>query len=156
MSVAFSPRGDIIAAGARDNTVQMWDANSGAHLRTLEGHQGAVTGVAFTPDGSRIATTGEDGALRLWETKTGRPFGDPQMLDSGLLADLAMTTTSRHVITAGSDRSVAITLADATPAGLCEMLASNMSMAHWREWVSSSIEYVEACPGLPQSRDADG
>jgi WD40 repeat protein len=156
MSVAFSPGGDVIVAGAWDNTVQMWDANSGAHLRTLSGHQGAVTGVAFTPDGTKIATTGDDGALRLWDTGTGRPFGDPQLLNSGRLVGLAMSRTGRHVVTVGSDRSVAVTLADATPAGLCELLASNMSMAHWREWVSSSIDYVEACPGLPQARDADG
>jgi WD40 repeat protein len=156
MSVAFNPGGDLLAVGARDNSVRLWNATSGEFVRTLAGHQGAITGVAFRPDGTKIATTGEDGALRLWDTDTGRPFGDPQLLNSGLLAGLAMSRTGRHVVTVGSDRSVAITLADATPAGLCEMLANNMSTAQWREWVSSSIDYVEACPGLPRARDADG
>ena len=38
MSVSFSPDGRTIASGSYDNTVRLWDAETGEHIRTLTGH----------------------------------------------------------------------------------------------------------------------
>ncbi len=52
-SVAFSPDGARVLSGSDDKTVKLWDAATGALLRTFEGHTGYVTSVAFSPDGTR-------------------------------------------------------------------------------------------------------
>jgi predicted NACHT family NTPase len=39
-----------------DNTIRLWDAASGALLRTLEGHTSWVLSVAFSPDGRALAS----------------------------------------------------------------------------------------------------
>jgi len=38
-SVKFSPDGSRIASSWDDNTVRIWDARTGVHLRTLKAHQ---------------------------------------------------------------------------------------------------------------------
>jgi WD40 repeat protein len=44
--VAYSPDGRRIVSGSGDNTVRVWDAESGKELRFLLGHERIVTSVA--------------------------------------------------------------------------------------------------------------
>ena len=84
-SVAFSPDGNILASGAEDDTVRLWDVVTGKHKRTLKGHttkvfgvfghSGAVYSVAFSPDGSTLASGSGDQTIRLWDVATGEPKG---------------------------------------------------------------------------------
>ncbi|KAH2954577.1 hypothetical protein KXV49_000475 [Aspergillus fumigatus] len=68
-SVAFSPDGQRIVSGSDDNTIKLWDAQTGSELRSLEGHSDWVHSVAFSPDGQRIVIYGSK--IRLWDAQTG-------------------------------------------------------------------------------------
>jgi tetratricopeptide (TPR) repeat protein len=69
ISVAFSPDGARLISGANDNTVKLWDVESGEEALTLRGHQGRVRGVAFSRDGQSVAAASEDGNVRIWSSK---------------------------------------------------------------------------------------
>ncbi|MDE0018078.1 MAG: WD40 repeat domain-containing protein [Candidatus Poribacteria bacterium] len=72
LSVAFSPDGLTLASGSRDNTIHLWDAATGNHLRTLIGHTKDVTSVAFSPDGNILASASTDDTIHLWSVATGK------------------------------------------------------------------------------------
>ncbi len=72
-SVAYSPDGRTIASGGgRGDTIRLWDAGTGEHLRPLTGHTDWVRSVAYSPDGRTIASGSDDDTIRLWDADIGR------------------------------------------------------------------------------------
>jgi WD40 repeat protein len=65
MSITFSPDGERIATGSKDQTVKLWN-RQGELLQTLIGHDAWVNSIAFSRDGQVIATGSEDGMIKLW------------------------------------------------------------------------------------------
>jgi WD40 repeat protein len=67
--IAYSPDGKIIASGANDSTVRLWDAATGAQLAVLEGHRAPVLRVVFSPDGKTLASAGSEPNVILWDVE---------------------------------------------------------------------------------------
>ena len=63
---------EIQASSSDDNTVRLWDAESGKLLRSLEGHAGSVLSVAWSPDGKSLASSSDDNTVRLWDAESGK------------------------------------------------------------------------------------
>ena len=49
-SVDYSSDGRFVVSGSNDNTVRIWDVESGDCIKTLEGHTSYVYGVSFSPN----------------------------------------------------------------------------------------------------------
>ena len=66
-SLAFHPRGTLLASGGNDATARLWDWKNRRTTAILRGHVGPINALAFTPDGTRLITGGDDGTLQLWD-----------------------------------------------------------------------------------------
>ncbi|HEV3006837.1 MAG TPA: hypothetical protein VGX78_20370, partial [Pirellulales bacterium] len=71
-AVAFSPDGKYVAlGGSKAAGVQICDAQNGAPIRKIAGHDDDVSSIAFSRDGRRLLTGSYDGSAGLWDVKTG-------------------------------------------------------------------------------------
>jgi len=66
--VAWSPRGDLVAAGTLSGRTWVLRASTGALVAELPGHGERVAAVSFSADGSVLVTGGWDQAVRRWST----------------------------------------------------------------------------------------
>jgi WD40 repeat protein len=74
--VAFSRDGRLLASGADDKTIRLWDPATRRQIGLLT--TGAeVRKVVFSPDGRFLASGGSDGTVRLWDPATGKQAGRP-------------------------------------------------------------------------------
>lgn len=72
-ALAWSPDGNMIASGSNDQSVQVWNAQTGQHVATYHGHSDTVTGIAWSPDGRYIASVQENGYdVHIWDSQTGQ------------------------------------------------------------------------------------
>jgi WD40 repeat protein/energy-coupling factor transporter ATP-binding protein EcfA2 len=69
LTVALQPGGRLLATGAADRTVRLWDAGSGAQLALFR-QPGPVQRVAFTGDGRTLVAAAQNGAVSFWDTST--------------------------------------------------------------------------------------
>ena len=70
--MAVTPDGRRAVSGSDDKTLKVWDLDSGAELRTLEGHDSSVNAVPITPDGRRVLSASDDHTCKLWDVSTGQ------------------------------------------------------------------------------------
>jgi WD40 repeat protein len=65
--VSFSRDGKQLVSGSGDNTLKVWDAQTGQKTLTLKGHSDDVWSVSFSPDGKRIVSGSGDNTVKVWD-----------------------------------------------------------------------------------------
>jgi metallo-beta-lactamase class B len=152
-AIAYSPNGKLLASGGRDNTVRLFDAESGKELRRLMGHarrsynppadprapldalvtatgEGGVNSVAFSSDGKTLASGGWDDTVRLWDVESGKELhklaGHKAMVGHVVFSPDGRFLASRG----GLDRTVR--LWDAATGDLLHSLTGLSNINPWR------------------------
>lgn len=66
-AIGFLPGGEAVLTAAMDGTVRLWDAGTGAEVRSFDWGIGKVQAAAVSPDGTLCAAGGDDGHLVVWD-----------------------------------------------------------------------------------------
>ena len=99
MVVEFSPDGRRVLTGSFDNTVRIWDVETGRRVSQPMRHQGPLWYYsAFSPDGSAIVTGCDDGTARLWDVATAKPIG-PKLKHQAALRTAAFWAGGSEIVT---------------------------------------------------------
>ncbi|UZJ57055.1 hypothetical protein CBS101457_006375 [Exobasidium rhododendri] len=111
--LAWHPKGNVLAAGAADSTVRMWNIPSGQLMNVFVGHTGPVTCGRFTPDGKRLVTASEDGTLLIWDPRSTTALsklqpGDARFnMESGITS-MCISHDNKVVVVGGSAGAIRI------------------------------------------------
>ena len=70
-SLTFSSDGTLLVSGSYDNTIKLWDMQTGGVVNTFHGHADHVRSVSISLDSTTIASGSWDKTLRLWDVQTG-------------------------------------------------------------------------------------
>lgn len=107
--IAISPDGRRIVSGSDDETVRVWDIETGAQvLGPLVGHVDYVSSVAISPDGRRIASGSGDETVRVWDVETGAQVLSPFEGHTGWVNSVVFSPDGRHVVSGSHDCSIRI------------------------------------------------
>ena len=66
LSSSFSPDGKVLATGAGDHCVRLWETGTELPKANLKAHKDWVLAIGWSPCGRFILSGGKDGVLALW------------------------------------------------------------------------------------------
>lgn len=72
LGVAISPDSTAVLTTSADETMVLWEIETGRQLRRFVGHTEEVEDAYFTPDGNIIISASADYLLGLWDANTGQ------------------------------------------------------------------------------------
>ena len=82
-ALAVSGEGRVVAAGLESGVIELLDPQTGAHVGSLSGHDGAVLGLTFNSDGRLLVSAGSEGAVRTWDVAAACLVNTPIRRETG-------------------------------------------------------------------------
>jgi WD40 repeat protein len=110
----FSTDGSLVVSATDDETLQVWDATTGAKKADLEGHADAITDVAFSPDGLKIISASADNTLKLWDSEKGKLLATYTGHTAAVKA-CAFSPGGKWIVSASADKTLRIWDANQMP-----------------------------------------
>jgi RNA polymerase sigma factor (sigma-70 family) len=106
---ALSADGKLLAVAAvpNDNTIHLWEVDTGKYLRPFKGHQGRIRALAFAPDGRTLASAG-DRKVWVWETASGKEVCRAEVGPADLA--VAISADGKLLASAGWDVASAVSI----------------------------------------------
>ncbi|HEX7840282.1 MAG TPA: AAA family ATPase [Kofleriaceae bacterium] len=102
-----TPDGLRVVSASWDETLKVWDLESGRVLATFAGYASRVTAYAVTPDGLRVVSGSEDQTLKVWDLESGRTLATLKG-HSGWVTACAVTPDGLRVVSASRDQTLRV------------------------------------------------
>ena len=105
--VDVTPDGRRAVSGSNDETLRVWDMESGECLRVLEGHNFQIRSVSISPDGQCVISGNSDNTLRTWDMESGKCL---HVFEGhrDLVTSVNISPDGRHVISGSDDNTLRV------------------------------------------------
>ena len=108
-SASYSPDGKRIVSASLDNTVKIWDAETGMELKTLDGHTDRVNFASFSPDGKRIVSASYDKTVKIWDAQTGTELKTLELVGhTSFVLFASYSPDGKRIVSASDDKTIKI------------------------------------------------
>ncbi|MEH2374809.1 WD40 repeat domain-containing protein [Nostoc sp.] len=104
-AVAIAPDGKTAVSGSGDNTLKLWDLETGKEISTLTGHNSSVYAVAIAPDGKTAVSGSDDNTLKQWDLETGKEISTLTGHNSWVSA-VAIAPDGKTAVSASDDNTL--------------------------------------------------
>jgi WD40 repeat protein len=106
-ALAISADGKLLISGSWDQTIKVWQLETGKLIRTLKGHRDRVYAIALSPDEQIIASGSADKTIKLWHLETGELLGTFAG-HSNIVTALAFTASGEMLVSGSLDKTIKI------------------------------------------------
>jgi S1-C subfamily serine protease len=106
-SVVISSDKKRVITGSWDNTIKVWNAQTGQLEQTLVGHESLVNSVALSGDGNTLVSGSDDGTVKVWNLQTGE---SRQTLTghNDVVNSVAITLDGKTAVSASDDETIRV------------------------------------------------
>ncbi|BFZ62391.1 proteinral transcription repressor [Saitoella coloradoensis] len=164
-SVCFSPNGKLLATGAEDRQIRIWDIKNKKIVHLLTGHEQDIYSLDFSRDGRYVASGSGDRTARVWDLETGQCILTLSIEDG--VTTVAISPDGRYVAAGSLDKIVRVW--DSQTGYLLERLEGHKDSVYsvafspdGKDLLSGSLDKtiklweLNSPRGLPTGRDAKG
>jgi len=96
-SIAISNDSNTILSASHDNTIKLWNLETGEEIQTFQGHTDFVMGAAFSSDDNTVWSGSADNTLKVWD-KTGQETDTFQGDWAGFFYSIAFSPTRKQAL----------------------------------------------------------
>ncbi|HEX4696947.1 MAG TPA: TIR domain-containing protein, partial [Candidatus Udaeobacter sp.] len=106
-AVSWHPDGKRIISAGGEQTIKVWDSESGALIQTLSGHEGSIFSVAVSAQGDWVVSAGADKMVKVWNLKAD-PLVRTLRGHKGVISNVAWNPDGKSVVTGSEDGTIRV------------------------------------------------
>ncbi len=105
LSMTFTPDGKYLLTGSSDNTIKLWDVQSGLEIKTLSAHTKPVSALAVGGPEGLLVSGGYDNLLCIWDYTTGELLEELDV-HAQYINSIAISPDGKYFATTSADFSL--------------------------------------------------
>ncbi|MFN2590298.1 MAG: WD40 repeat domain-containing protein, partial [Actinomycetota bacterium] len=145
-TIAFSSDGDVLAAGAEDGKVLLFDAHDGSPAGPpIQVATGTVDPLSFSPDGRLFAASSSDLTATIWDLRSRTRLGNPFPIEQGSIPVARFAPNGVLVIDNLSSTSLWPSDLRTWVRFACHVAGRDLSRTEWTELLGER-PYRSVCP----------